>query len=85
MAAQQSCGYRMKRATPHLATERTTGEDSLLARIVEHFVDTSQHFGGCPAGKGEQQDPRWINSFVNQVRHTMNERARLAGTRAGNQ
>ena len=52
---------------------------------MEHFVDTSQHFGGCPAGKGEQQDPRRINSFVNQVRHTMNERPRLAGTRAGNQ
>ena len=70
----ESAGPRKLRWLPHRAR---------AVDAAQNLTRPTLHFRGCPARESKQKDPLRICTFDDQVRYSVGEGVRLAGSRAG--
>jgi len=64
----------VKSTSPYLACRAVFDEGACAA----------QHFGRCAAGKGEEQNPIWLHTALNEMRNSCSQRSRLSCACASN-
>ena len=77
--AQQAGGDGVEGAAPDALRGAARG----VAARRQHRLDAPQHLGGGAAREGEQQDAPRVGAALDEVRHAVHQRGRLAGAGAG--
>ncbi len=84
--AQQAVADRVEGARPLQSLQYRLGfaAECVPERFAHNGVDTAPHLARGPAGEGQPQQSRGIDSVQDQLRHPMRKRTGLAATGACN-